>query len=211
MRLLPIASDGWRFILPLSITGLILTAIGRSWSYGLGGLCLLAALFCIFFFRDFDRNTVLDDALIYSPGDGRILEAGVLDEGPYKEWKIIRIFLSVFDVHVQRSPVNGRVSQIEYQKGLFLDARDPQAHIQNEQMTLTLESDRGVVVVKQIAGLIARRIVWWTQQGSHLRQGERYGLIRFGSQVDVLLPSSAVISVRVGDRVVSGETVVARW
>ncbi len=179
--------------------------------WGLGVLSVLAALFCLYFFRDFDRTTPLDDSLIFSPGDGRVLDASQIETTSEGTYRVIRIFLSVLDGHVQRSPVKGQVRKVEYKKGLFWDARDPRAHVENEQNAVFLQTPRGIVIVKQIAGLIARRIVCWVKEGTALSQGERYGLIRFGSQVDVFLPTSVDVLVQVGQRVVGGETVLARW
>lgn len=211
MKIVPIASDGWRFIIGFAAAGAVLIYIGRWWSFPWGVVLVLLSLFSMYFFRDFDRKTVMDENLIYSPGDGKVMDVSTLADGEYKGSKIIRIFLSVLDSHVQRSPAKGTVVKIDYMKGLFLDARDPEAHIRNEQNTVTLKTAKGTLVVKQIAGLIARRIVWWVKEGTALDQGERYGLIRFGSQVDVIMPASVQPQVKVGDRVVSGETVIARW
>jgi len=211
LKLLPIASDGFRFIGPLAILGAVLIYIGHPVLWGLGVLSLLATLFCLYFFRDFDRTTPPDEALIYSPGDGRVLDASQTEITAEGAYRVIRIFLSVLDVHVQRSPVKGTVTKVEYKKGRFYDARDPRAHVENEQNTVTIRTARGSVLVKQIAGLIARRIVCWVGDGAVLNQGQRYGLIRFGSQVDVLLPNSVEILVKEGDRVVGGTTVLARW
>lgn len=195
----------------MAILGSVLIYIGHPVLWGLGVLSLLAAVFCLYFFRDFDRDTKLDDALVYSPGDGRILDASQTEITAEGTYRVIRIFLSVLDGHVQRSPVKGTVTKVAYQKGKFYDARDPRAHVENEQNTVTIRTPKGLVLVKQIAGLIARRIVCWVGEGAALGQGQRYGLIRFGSQVDVLLPTSIEVLVKVGDRVVGGETVLARW
>lgn len=211
MKLVPIASDAWRFVLPLSILGTVLIYIGHPVLWGLGVLSLLATAFCLYFFRDFDRDTKLDDTFVYSPGDGRILDASQTEMTAEGTYRVIRIFLSVLDVHVQRSPVKGTVTRVQYQKGKFYDARDPRAHVENEQNTVTIRTPKGLVLVKQIAGLIARRIVCWVGEGAALSQGQRYGLIRFGSQVDVLLPTSVDVLVKTGDRVVGGETILARW
>lgn len=193
------------------ILGSLLIYIGNPALWGLGVLSLLAAAFCLYFFRDFDRSTTADDSLVYSPGDGRVLDASQTEITADGTYRVIRIFLSVLDGHVQRSPVKGTVAKVEYKKGLFWDARDPRAHVENEQNSVTIATPHGTVLVKQIAGLIARRIVCWVKEGSKLDQGERYGLIRFGSQVDVLLPTSVEVLVKNGDRVVGGETVLARW
>lgn len=211
MRLLPIASDGWRFILPLTFLGGVFIYLDSFEWKGAGVLFLLLALFCAYFFRDFDRHTPINDQLIYSPGDGRVLAIETVSEGEYKGWRLIRIFLSVLDVHVQRTPVSGVITNVTYKKGKFLDARDPNAHFENEQNAVTIKTPKGVLVVNQIAGLIARRIVCWVKEGDQLHQGDRYGLIRFGSQVDVILPSESPILVKPGERVVSGVTVLASW
>jgi phosphatidylserine decarboxylase len=211
LRLIPLASDGWRFIIPLTLLTALFFAIGTVATVAFSGLLFLLTLFCVAFFRDFDRATVLDDNLIYSPGDGKVMGIDVIPEGEYKGWKNIRIFLSVFDGHIQRVPVAGEVTKIAYKKGLFLDARDPKAHFENEQNAVTIKNPKGTLVVTQIAGLIARRIVWWISEGSVLKQGERYGLIRFGSQVDVLVPSSVNIRVSPGQRVLGGESILATW
>jgi len=209
---IPIAADGWRFILTFGVVGGFLVWLGRWWSVPWGVVGLLLALFCLWFFRDFDRDTAADDAIVYSPGDGMVVSVGTVDEGPYAGRPIIRIFLSVFDVHVQRLPVSGRVSRVEYKKGSFLDARHERAHLDNEQNLVTIDSKHGPVVVNQIAGLIARRIVCWIGEGAEAVQGRRYGLIRFGSQVDVVFPKDSINwRVKPTERVVGGETVIATW
>lgn len=209
--MVPIASDGWRFIFLFGAVGGFLLWIGAWWSLPWGMAGVLLAIFSIFFFRDFDRNTPQDDFAIYSPGDGKVLDVSVVADGEYAGRRIIRIFLSVFDGHIQRMPAAGTITKMVYKKGLFLDARNPKAHVDNEQNTVTLQTAKGTLIVKQIAGLIARRIVCWVKEGNALGQGERYGLIRFGSQVDVLMPTSTQVLVQVGDRVVGGESVLARW
>lgn len=211
MLRIPIASDGWRFILPLAFAGAALLFLASVWAKAIGVVLLILAAFCLSFFRDFERVTPQDDGAIYSPGDGRVTAVEIEAHAEFEGWKVIRIFLSVFDVHVQRSPVSGRVEKLDYHKGAYLDARHPEAHLKNEQNTLLIASSRGSVAVKQVAGLIARRIVCWAKVGSGLKQGERYGLIRFGSQVQVLMPAGVNTVVKVGDRVVGGKTVLARW
>jgi phosphatidylserine decarboxylase len=170
----------------------------------------LAALFAVYFFRDPDRDIPRTDDVL-SPADGRVMEVADIDGEGYGPGRVVRIFLSVLDVHVQRSPVSGRVAKVRYRPGKFLDARDPRASFVNESNALEIESPRGRVVVRQIAGLIARRILCWVRPEENLSQGERFGLIRFGSQVDLYLPSDAEIVVSVGQRVVGGVTSVARW
>jgi phosphatidylserine decarboxylase len=207
----PIASDGWRFIIPLLIGGLGLWFLGGRWGTSFAILCWTLSAFCAFFFRDPHRATPADPSLIYSPADGRVTEVATMPAGEIAGWRVIRIFLSVFDGHVQRSPVAGNVEAVVYRKGSFLDARDGSAHLENEQNAITLSSPQGRVIVTQIAGLIARRIVCWVSVGDRLNQGEHLGLIRFGSQVNLFLPPSADAVVQVGDRVKGGWTVVATW
>ncbi len=169
--------------------------------------------FCVYFFRDPFRVIPQNDKLVLAPADGRILEVikgeDAIDAGPV--W-IIRIFLSVFDPHLQRSPVSGKVRRIEYKRGKFLDARDPKAPFENEQNRIEIDSADGQtrLVVTQIAGLIARRIVCWVREGQTVQAGERIGLIRFGSQVDVVLPRSCQVQVRAGDVITAGDTVIAQ-
>jgi phosphatidylserine decarboxylase len=207
---LPIASDGWRFIIPLWTGAVVLLWLGGGWAVA-GVLVAGLALFCTSFFRDFDQDTPTDESLIISPADGKVVDVSVLESGERAGWHIIRIFLSVFDVHVQRSPVRAHVKEVVYKPGLFLDARHERAHLDNEQSAMTLSSPQGTLVVIQIAGLIARRIVSWVKPGIELNAGQRYGLIRFGSQVDVIMPPQTKIKISVGERVVGGKTVIAKW
>lgn len=211
MRLVPIANDAWRFVIPLGVAGGFLVTRSEWLAQSSGILLLLAAAFTLFFFRDFNRNTAADENLIYSPGDGKVMDVAQVHDANEGSYRLVRIFLSVMDGHVQRSPVDGRIKTIEHRKGTFLDARDPRAHLENERNALTIETRHGTITVTQIAGLIARRIVCWVKPGGALKQGERFGLIRFGSQVDVALPMSAKILVSGGERVVGGETVIAKW
>ncbi len=134
-----------------------------------------------------------------------------LEQTPYfsDQARVVKIFLSVFDVHIQRSPIAGAVTDTEYRKGKFLDARDPKAALENESHTFIIENERQRVAVKQVAGLIARRIVPWARKGMSVGQGERIGLIRFGSQVDLFFHGGTDVVVKPGDRVVGGMTVIA--
>jgi phosphatidylserine decarboxylase len=209
-RLVPIAGDGWKFIGGFLLVGLLACAGGAWFARVVAVAGVLAALFAVYFFRDPDRDIPRTDDVL-SPADGRVMEVADIDGEGYGPGRVVRIFLSVLDVHVQRSPVSGRVAKVRYRPGKFLDARDPRASFVNESNALEIESPRGRVVVRQIAGLIARRILCWVRPEENLSQGERFGLIRFGSQVDLYLPSDAEIVVSVGQRVVGGVTSVARW
>jgi phosphatidylserine decarboxylase len=209
-RLIPVAGDGWKFIGGFLLVGLLAGFGGVWFARVVAVVGVLAAGFALYFFRDPDRDVPRTEDVL-SPADGRVMEVAAIDGEGYGPGRVIRIFLSVMDVHVQRSPVGGRVIKARYRPGKFLDARDPRAPFVNESNALEIETPRGRVVVRQIAGLIARRILCWARPEETLAAGERFGLIRFGSQVDLYLPADAEILVGVGQRVVGGVTAVARW
>jgi phosphatidylserine decarboxylase len=209
-RLVPIAYDGWKFILGFGFLGFLFLLFGPWFSNTVGVLLILLALFCVAFFRDPEREIPPTDDIL-SPADGVVLEVATVDGEGYGPGRVIRIFLSVLDAHVQRSPVTGTVKSLRYLPGLFLDARDPRAPFANESNLIELVSDRGRVMVKQISGFLARRIVCWVQEDDAVERGERIGLIRFGSQVDLYVPKDSEIAIKEGDRVVAGITPVARW
>ena len=174
-------------------------------------LALLA--FTISFFRDPERQVPVAGKLIVAPADGRIVEIKTLNEPHFlkDEATMVAIFLSVFDVHVQRAPIDGEIKFVQYNKGRFLDARHPQASLANENRVVGIESADGFrVTVRQIAGLIARRIVGWADTGATLAKGERIGMIRFGSRVELFLPPGTEVAVKVGDYAKGGETIIAR-
>ena len=175
-------------------------------------LLFVATAFCVYFFRDPARVIPTGKNLILSPADGRITEIveGTDAAASGQVW-IVRIFLSVFEPHLQRSPIAGKVKSIRYKPGKFLDARDPKAYFENEQnrMEIVAQSGNVSMVVTQIAGLIARRIVCWVKEGQNLAAGERIGLIRFGSQVNLAIPRVSTLRVKAGDFVTAGDTVVA--
>ena len=209
-----ICKDGWPFIAICTGMALACGAMGlafRSVTFGvLASLAFIAAMFCAYFFRDPPRVIPQDPKLILSPADGKIMEIVEGRDGvsPTPVW-ILRIFLSVFDPHIQRSPVAGKVSTIVYKKGKFLDARDPKAAFENEQNRIVISAAPvGPVVVTQVAGLIARRILCWVREGQHLEMGQQIGLIRFGSQVDMVLPRNVQLRVKAGDRVEAGSSVI---
>lgn len=211
-----IVREGWPFILGCLIAADLFLAVAIVLKSGaltaLAFILFLASAFCVYFFRDPARVIPAGGRLFLSPADGKILEIvegqDAIAAGPV--W-ILRIFLSVFEPHLQRSPVEGRVTRIEYKKGKFLDARDPKAPFENEQNRIEIVSESGStgLVVTQIAGLIARRIVCWVKEGQKVQAGERIGLIRFGSQVDVVMPKTARLRVKQGDFVTAGDTVLA--
>jgi phosphatidylserine decarboxylase len=169
--------------------------------------CLLAVFF-LWFFRDPERIISQDAGAVVSSGDGKVTDVSIVMVGNERQMRV-SIFLSVFDVHVNRSPIAGVVRDVRYQRGRFLDARNPACAEQNEQNIVTVEGDGQTVVFKQIAGLLARRIVFYPKVGDRLERGQRVGLIKFGSRVDILVDGSARMNVKVGDRVKGGASVVA--
>jgi len=170
---------------------------------------VLAAL-VFYFFRDPDRPVPAGQGVVLAPGDGKIIGIQEVDEPSFFEGRCrrITIFLSVFNVHVQRAPVSGRIAHREYRPGEYAVAWHPKASDSNEQASLGLSTPAGRVLVRQIAGLIARRIVTYPEQGDQVQIGDRIGLIRFGSRVDLFLPLHWPLSCRVGDKAVGGETVL---
>ncbi len=203
---IPIASDGYRFIIPLAVITVALALSPLIWLAGVTGLLLL---FVLNFFRDPERAIPNEESVIVSPGDGKVVEIieekdALLDE-PYRR---ISIFLNVFNVHVQRTPVGGRIERVQYNKGKFLNAASHKASLDNEQNSMIIHTGKEKVLVKQIAGLIARRIVCWAKEGDNYSLGQRFGLIRFGSRVDLFLPLSAEVKVSLGDHVTGGSTII---
>jgi phosphatidylserine decarboxylase len=197
-----IAREGIPFIL----VGLALTLL--LWIVGWRGTALVALLltsFIVFFFRDPERTASAEPGAVLAPGDGRVV--AVRSEGPAT---LVSIFLSLFDVHVNRSPISGVVQDMEYRRGRFRAAFRESARRENEQTRIVVSGEVGTVTFRQIAGLVARRIVCRVRPGQTLRAGERIGLICFGSRVDVLLPPPLIPTVREGDRVRGGLTVVGR-
>jgi phosphatidylserine decarboxylase len=207
-----VAKQGLPFVFGCAIPGLICLGVaqlmGLTWAGWVGGLFFLAAAYCAYFFRDTKRIIPLNDRAILSPADGKVIEVVQTQENGQAVW-LVRIFLSVFDPHLQRAPIAGTVKSIQYTRGKFLDARNPQAHFENERNRIEFNTRIGMISVTQIAGLIARRIVWWIKEGDQLALGQQFGLIRFGSQVDMTFPVTAQPKVKVGDRVEAGHTLIA--
>jgi phosphatidylserine decarboxylase len=198
--------DGYIYGLSLLVVaGLVAWATG-GWVWPI--LPVLLAAFFFWFFRDPERPIPEAPGLIVSPGDGLVTETIALDtpQGPCQR---ISIFLSVFDVHVNRSPISGRVSSVRYQRGLYLNAMNPDSADRNEQNIVTVSGPGYDVTFKQIAGLLARRIVCTLREGDEVTRGQRVGLIKFGSRVDVLVPREAELRVKRGQRVRGGASVLA--
>ena len=198
-------SDAYRFIIPLLIIAAVLFAVGGPWA---ACLPVLLAHFVSYFFRHPDRTIPGDDKLVVSPADGKIVKITAVGQGQVSQ-RQVSIFLSVFNVHVNRAPIEGELEKLEYRRGRFKVAFDDEASRVNEQNILTIRGRDATLVMKQIAGLIARRVVCWKQAGQKLQRGEVIGLIRFGSRVDLMLPENANVLVRVGDRVKGGSSVIA--
>jgi phosphatidylserine decarboxylase len=192
---------------------LVLTGLA-AWfvSIWLTLVVLALFLFTIAFFRDPNRRVPADPNLIVSPADGRVRDIVELDEKEVLKTKTRRvgIFLSIFDVHTNRAPIDGRIIYRQHHEGLCLDARDADCPEKNEAMTWAFENSRGTIVVRQLTGAIARRIVAWATVGDQLKKGDRFGMIRFGSRTELYLPLEAEVFVKTGDHVSGGSTVIAR-
>lgn len=198
--------DGYIYGASLMAVAVALRWATGDWTWSF--IPLVLAAFFLWFFRDPERAIPAGDGLILSPGDGLVTETARIEtpEGPRQR---VSIFLSVFDVHVNRSPIGGILSRVEYQKGQYLNAMNPASAERNEQNTVTVRGDGMEVTFKQIAGLLARRIVFDFKEGDRVQAGQRVGLIKFGSRVDVLMPPQAVLQVKVGQRVKGGSSVLA--
>jgi len=197
--------DGYFYALPLIAAAVLLGWLTNPvWAI----IPLLLVAFFLWFFRDPERAIPSDPDAVVSPGDGKVTDVSMVRIGN-QDCLRFSIFLSVFNVHVNRAPIAGEVRDIRYQRGKFLDARSPHCADQNEQNAVTMEGDGQTVVFKQIAGLLARRIVFNPKVGDRLERGQRVGLIKFGSRVDVVLDASARANVKVGDHVKGGATILA--
>jgi phosphatidylserine decarboxylase len=175
--------------------------------YVLGAFFLLVAFLVLNFFRDPDRKIPAEPRAVVSPADGRVVQVAEESfEG--RPVRRVSIFMSPFDVHVNRSPIAGTVREVSYHKGSFHVASQARASVENEQNVFTIEGGQGVVAVKQIAGLLARRIVFWKRPGDRLERGERVGLIKFGSRVDVLMHPEVELQVKVGDYIQAGSSIL---
>jgi phosphatidylserine decarboxylase len=173
-------------------------------------LCLLLAAFMAFFFRDPQRDCPVDESLVISPADGRVVMLTPVDPGQKASPVQVSIFLSPMNVHINRSPIAGEIVGFEYKRGAFHVASRDIASLENEQNIVTVKGRHFTVVFRQIAGLLARRVVFWKKKGDHVAMGERIGLMKFSSRMDVLLPAEVEVLVKRGDVVVGGITVIGR-
>jgi len=185
-----------------------------SWFFSawLSLLFLILIFYTFFFFRDPDRNIPADRNAVLAAADGTVQDISEVEETEVLKTKMRRvgIFLSIFDVHTNRAPIDGRIIYRQHHEGLCLDARSPDCSEKNEAMTWAFENPRATLVVRQLTGAIARRIVAWADVGDQVAKGERFGMIRFGSRTEVYLPLAANVLVKVGDHVAGGSTIIAR-
>jgi phosphatidylserine decarboxylase len=197
--------DGYFYALGLIAAALLLGWLTHpAWAI----IPCLLAIFFLWFFRDPERAIPQEAGAVVSPGDGKVTDVSTVTVGNEKQTRV-SIFLNVFDVHVNRTPIAGVVRDVRYRRGQFLNAMNTVSAEKNEQNIVTVEGDGQTVVFKQIAGLLARRIVFYPKVGDRLERGQRVGLIKFGSRVDILLDSSARMNVKIGDRVKGGASVLA--
>jgi phosphatidylserine decarboxylase len=205
------APEGRWFIVAAFVILVVLLLVAKYWGFGL--LWLPIAIWVVAFFRDPARPGERGEKLVIAPADGKVVSVLKVDEPAFHQAEAMRvsIFMNVFDCHVNRYPSSGTVAFRQYNPGRFINAAAEKASLENEQSSIGLLTAHGKILVRQIAGLIARRIVTDHHEGKEVAQGDRLGMIRFGSRVDVFLPLNAEILVREGDRTVAGVTVIARW
>lgn len=199
---LPFAPEGWPFIIPTLLL-LILSVTLCWWIPSIAAALLLA--FMVNFFRDPERRTPEGDGLFICPADGKVIRADADESGAY-----VDIFMNVFDVHVNRAPMSGRITHMKYFPGNFINASFEHAGEENERNRFEMETEDGKIAFTQIAGLVARRIVSYTAVGDHVEAGQRIGMIRFGSRVNCEIPAGYELCASVGDHVTAGKSVIAR-
>ena len=210
-----IAREGLPFIAiaaVLALAAILFAARRGSWpAWLLSAVMVVIAVWVVYFFRDPERTGERGDRIVTSPADGRVVLITDVDEPAFIHGraKRVSIFMNVFNVHVNRYPVSGTVKYVQYNPGKFLNAAVEKSSLENEQRSVGIESGPYRILVRQIAGLIARRIVTYSREGERVEQGERMGLIRFGSRVDVFLPTDAEVRVKVGDLTTAGTTTLA--
>ncbi len=201
------AKEGIPFILVFLIPAIIFAALGW-WVAAV--VCFGLAAFMAFFFRDPERDCPVDDEAIISPADGRVVIVAPVDPSDANSPTQVSIFLSPMDVHINRSPIAGEILDVTYKPGAFHVASRDVASVENEQNVITVRGKRVTIVYRQIAGILARRIVFWKKKGDVVEAGERVGLMKFSSRMDLVLPPEVEVLVKKGDRVVAGVTVIGR-
>lgn len=201
--------EGYAFGFPPLVAGFAALLFQTPWTIAAGVVLVGLGLFVFYFFRDPERAIPAEAGAVVSPADGRVVVVRE-EANAGRPGKRVSVFLAIWNVHVNRSPAAGTITKLEYKPGKFLGAWVEKASLENEQNVFTLASEHGEIVFKQIAGYVARRVVSWKKQGEAVARGERIGLVRFGSRVDIWLPENAEIAVKVGEHVKGGSTVVAR-
>jgi len=199
--------DAYRFAIPPLVIGAIFIFLRWYWP---AGILIFLGLFVFYFFRDPERAIPTDPGAVVSPADGKVV-AIVEESFDSVPGRRISIFLSIWNVHVQRAPVAGRIEKVVYRPGKFMGAFRSAASTENEQNVIYIHTPQGTMVFKQIAGAIARRVLCWKSPGDEVALGQRVGLIRFGSRVDVWLPMDAQIVVKRGKNVAGGASIIAKW
>ena len=203
-----IAREGIFYVLVPAALAVIVLLLGL-WLVAL--LLGILAAFMAFFFRDPERQLPMDPDIVVAPADGRVTRVRPVEEGNHgRSATVVSIFLSPLDVHINRAPIAGEVTNVSYTRGRFLMATNENASLVNEQNALTIKGERITIVCKQIAGILARRIVCWKRAGERVKLGERFGLIKFSSRTDVLLPAGVEVLVAEGSRVQGGTTIIGR-
>ncbi|ATX81864.1 phosphatidylserine decarboxylase [Mariprofundus ferrinatatus] len=201
---IPFAPEGWRFVIPTTI--LLLVAWALSWSV-IAPLLFVLLLFELNFFRDPERSVPQGEDLFVCPADGKVIRSEITDQGHQR----VDIFMNVFNVHVNRAPLAGRITHMQYVPGKFVNASFDHASDENERNRFEMECDNGAkIAFTQVSGLLARRIVSYVEVGDHVEAGQRIGMIRFGSRVNCEIPADYTLNVKVGDHVTAGVTIVAR-
>lgn len=197
-------------VIALAVTGGALMRRSTPLEFA-AGVCILLAVWVAYFFRDPERKGERGPRLAIAPADGKVVQVMEVDEPAFVHGRALKIsiFMNVFNVHVNRYPVSGRVTYTHYNPGKFLNAAEDKASLENEMSSVGIESGAHRVLVRQIAGLVARRIVTYSRPGDQVEQGERFGIIRFGSRVDIYLPAGSTPRVRIGEHTVAGTTVIA--
>lgn len=197
-------------VIALAVTGGALMRRSTPLEFA-AGVCILLAVWVAYFFRDPERKGERGPRLAIAPADGKVVQVMEVDEPAFVHGRALKIsiFMNVFSVHVNRYPVSGRVTYTHYNPGKFLNAAVDKASLENEMSSVGIESGAHRVLVRQIAGLVARRIVTYSRPGDQVEQGERFGIIRFGSRVDIYLPAGSTPRVRIGEHTVAGTTVIA--
>jgi phosphatidylserine decarboxylase len=204
---LRIARESIPFIVVPLLVAIVCAVLGLWYVVG---LLIFITLFMAFFFRDPRRLPPSDPDVVVAPADGRVTRVSKLEQENGNTPTVISIFLSPLDVHINRSPIPGKITEMVYSPGKFLMATNEKASLVNEQNILTIEGEKITVVCKQIAGILARRVVCWKKKGDNLKLGERFGLIKFSSRTDVILPANVLVLVSEGTKVRGGITVIGR-